>query len=258
MKMKKHWGMQSIFIGITLIFGLTVFADQQPAKDFRSTIQSVNQLLYAMEETGAQVEQVQLHYGTAYKTYNQMEEVKTFAKEMGEKLGLTQTTNETSTTTSAEYHFQRLEQDVLTTLRIIAIPSHNQAGKWESYVTINMSTNPSDLNGLETQLATVYKGLESVEIIPQFNSCVQGIVNDKLENDVQIKQLNKLLDLLGAEVVEKVEDPTVKSYSAYSPEFPSYIWTKDKKMNVQAAMHVDQLHDLTRLTIGTPIITIEY
>ena len=256
--MKKHWGMQSIIVGITLIFGLTVFADQQPKQDYNSTIQSIDTLLFTMEETGAQVEQIQLHYGTAYKIYNHVEEVKTFAEKMGEQLGLSHLNVETSKSSSTEYHFQRLEQNVLTTLRIIAMPSHTQAGKWDSYVTIHMSTTLNGQNRLYEQLATVYKVLESVDIIPQFNSCVQGNVNDKLENDVQITQLNKLLDLLGAEVVEKVDDPTVKSFSAISPKFPSYIWTKDKKMNVQAAMHVDQLHSLTRLTIGTPIITIEY
>lgn len=256
--MKKHWGTPLILIGMTLVFGLTVFADQQTGQTLKSTIQSIHKIQQAMIETGAKVENIQLHYGTDYKTYAHIEDVKVLAEKLGESMGMTPVRESINVPPPHEYHYQRLDQHIVTTLRVIAIPSHTQSEKWDSYVTINMVADPQAQDGLEEGLARLYQSLETVEIVPQFNSCVQGIVDDKLGNDVQREHMKYLLDYFGAEVVEKVEDHTVKSYSAFSQEFPSYIWTKDKKMNVQAAMHVDQLHDLTRLTIGTPIITVEY
>lgn len=255
--MKKFWGIQSIVIGLTLLFGLSVFADQKSKQDLHSTQQSLDLLMYAMKETGAEAERIQLHYGTVHETYKQVEQAKDFAEKLGMEIGLTEkagTTNHQAT----EFRFERLEHDVHSELRVMVIPSRTQPGQWDSYVTIKLNAGAKDLNALKKQLSHVYKVLEGMKFIPQFNSCVQGKVNDTLGNDVQLEQMNKLLDLLGADVVEKVEDPTVKSFSAYSSQLPSHIYTNGKKMNIQAGMHVDRLHRVTRITIGTPIITIEY
>ncbi len=255
--MKKVWGIQSIVIGLTFVFGLTVFADQQSKQDLHSTQKSLEQLMNAMKETGARAERIQLHYGNVHETYDHVEEAKDFAVRLGMEIGLTEKAG-TANQQATEFRFERLENDVHTELRVMVIPSHTQPGQWDSYVMVKLNAEPKDLSALQNQLSRVYKVLEGMEIIPQFNSCVQGIVSDKLENDVQLEQMNKLLDLLGAEVVEKVEDPTVKSFSAYSSQLPYHIFTNGKKMNVQAGIHVDRLHQITRITIGTPIITIEY
>lgn len=250
--MKKYWGIHSLMISLTLLFAWTVFADQQPKQDLGSTQKALELLIQATETSGAKVEQIQLHYGGAHASYQRVEEVKQFAESLGAELGLIPQQS------SSDYRFQRLELNVLTELQVMAMPAHSGSEGWDSYLTIKLSADPKDLTSLQEQLSRVYKALESVQIMPQFNTCVQGIYSDTLENDVQLKRMNKLLDLLGAEVVEKVEDPTVKSFSAYTKKLPFYILTKGNPMNVQAGMHVDQTYGITRLTIGTPIITIEY
>lgn len=255
--MKKLWGIQSIVIGLTLLFGLTVFADQQSKNDLQSTQKSLDLLMHAMKETGAEAERVQLHYGTVHETYRDVKEAKNFAEKLGMEIGLTEKAG-TKNQQATEFRFERLKNDVHTELRVMVIPSHAQPGLWDSYLTVKLNAGSNDLNSLKDQLSQVHKVLEGMKIIPQFNSCVQGIVNDTLGNDVQLEQMNELLDLLGAEIIEKVEDSTVKSFSAYSSQLPSYIYTNGKKMNLQAGMHVDRLHRVTRITIGTPIITIEY
>lgn len=253
--MKSYWGKNTLLVGLMLLFSWTVFADQQPKQDVNATPEALDQIMQAMEDTGAAAEQIYLHMGTSYRTFEEPEEVKNFAEQLGFDMGLTETPNHQN---SDEFRFQRLEDKVLTEVKVKMMPSHSRTNAWDSYVTVKLSAEPLALEDLKQQYVHVYEVLESTQILPHFNTCVQGIYNGKLENDVQLTKLTKLLNLLGAEVVEQVEDPTVISISAYTSRLSSYIMTNDRQMNVQAGMHVDQLLGVTRITIGTPIITIEY
>lgn len=84
------------------------------------------------------------------------------------------------------------------------------------------------------------------------------MINKTLTDELQRKKLDELLALLGAKAIEKAEDRAMKSVSAYTPDFPFYIRTNGEKMNAQAAARADLLRGQTRITVGTPIITIEY
>ncbi|RXT04380.1 YwmB family TATA-box binding protein [Ammoniphilus sp. CFH 90114] len=251
--MKKTWGINTILVGLMLLFSWTVFADQQPKKEAIEAQVALEQILQAMEQTGAKAERLYLHLGTKYRTFNHPEEVKEFAKQLGTELGLTETRDHQL---ESEFRYKSLHHPVLTELRITMMKSRSNS--WDSYLTLKLSAKSTDLEVLKTQHEHVHKVLERSQILPHFNTCVQGNYNVTLENDVQLLKLNKLLDLLGAEVVEQVQDPTVTSVSAYTPQLPSYILTNGRQMNVQAGTHVDQLLGITRITIGTPIITIEY
>lgn len=252
--MIKKWGKNTVLVGLMLLFSWTVFADQQPKQDAQETHAALDQIMQAMEDTGANAEQIYLHLGTSYRTFEDPQEVEGFAEQLGSELNLTETHRQQQ----KEFHFQSLNQGVTTDLRVMMMPSHSRTGAWDSYLTVKLTAEPSAIASLKTQHDFVYKALERSRILPHFNTCVQGIYNVTLENDVQLMKLHKLLDLLGAEVVEQVEDSTVKSISAYTSRLSSYIMTNGRPMNVQAGMHVDQMLDVTRITIGTPIITIEY
>ncbi|RKD23084.1 hypothetical protein BEP19_12730 [Ammoniphilus oxalaticus] len=271
--MKKYRGIQFLLCSVMMVFGLTVFAEQQQEKqDPAAAMRDVDKLVDIMEQTGIELEHIQLHDGIAHQTFEQWEEAQAFATRIGQAMGLALIEQPSpadipNAPTSTAFHFeeqtQQQHQDehtanktARTMLRVIATP---QEAGWDTYLTINIQFDATnDRDQTMQQLEIVFKALENEQIVPQFDTCTQGIINDKLTDDIQIKKLNKLLDLLGAQVVEKVEDPTVKSLSAYSPDFPFYIWTNGKKMNLQAATHVDHLNSQTRITVGTPIITIEY
>ncbi|WP_134702573.1 YwmB family TATA-box binding protein [Ammoniphilus sp. YIM 78166] len=254
--MKNIWGKNTLLMGLMLLFfSWTVFADQQPKQGEQATMEALDEIMNSMVETGAEAERILLHMGTSYRTFEKPEEIKNFAEQLGFTLGLTETRNHQQT---QEFRFQRLEEQVLTELMVKMIPSQSRADAWDSYLTVKLSAEPLALDALKQHYLHVYQGLESSQILPHFNTCVQGFYNVTLENDVQLMKLRKLLDLLGAEVVEQVADPTVISISAYTSRLSSYILTNGRPMNVQAGIHVDQLLGLTRITIGTPIITIEY
>src|SRR5699024_9296409 len=117
-------------------------------------------------------------------SYEQMEEVKTFAERIASPLGLTfdPSSADSPEPSSTTFHFQGEQQQVDLQLRVIAIP--NQA-QWDTYVTVNMSADPAQRDGLRQQLEAVYEVLGNENIVPQFNACTQGFINDKLTNDNQ-------------------------------------------------------------------------
>ncbi|MBN6187047.1 YwmB family TATA-box binding protein [Aneurinibacillus sp. BA2021] len=119
--------------------------------------------------------------------------------------------------------------------------------------------------GKEEQVALI-KGItvnyaritENSSELPQIITCVTGIYNGKLENDLQKKKANQLLASLKGNMVESLEEETVLSYSAYSPLFHTVIATNHKSMNLQVAAHYDTYMQETVITAGIPIITAEY
>jgi hypothetical protein len=253
--MNTFWGKILTMVGFAFLFAWTVFADQQPAREVEVVKESLQLIVESMESTGAEAERIQLHYGSTHQTFSDVKEVQAFAEKLGEQVGLTkEAANHESTT----FTFHRLHQGVHTTMRVIAIPSHNQTNEWNSYVTIKLNAEVENMKSIENQLTTMYKGLGEFHIIPLFNTCVQGKYNGKLKNDVQLLRVDQIFENMGAVLVEQMQDPTVKSFSAYTPHIASSIVSNGQRMNVQAGLHIDQLEGITRLTVGTPIITMEY
>jgi len=86
-------------------------------------------------------------------------------------------------------------------------------------------------------------------------ACAQGFYSDKIDIVVS-KKANEILSRFHAKVIEKVEEKTFESVSAYTNHWKDSIKTNGRKMNLQVGLRsVDQG---TTVTIGTPIITIEY
>ena len=115
-----------------------------------------------------------------------------------------------------------------------------------------------DLDAIKDHYKRLTQMLKNIQIYPQINTCLQGTINDKLDSDQQLVYIEGVLHKLEAAKVEELDTSLVKSISAYSPLFPYAIKTGQKQMNVQIATHFNSLDQNTVITLGTPIITIEY
>ncbi|CAN7224507.1 YwmB family TATA-box binding protein [Paenibacillus sp. LjRoot153] len=92
-----------------------------------------------------------------------------------------------------------------------------------------------------------------------WNVMIQGTAAEdfSLTNDPK-EFLAELVKAYEGNVVERYEDGTTFSASLVSSEFEASIRSGNQKVNVQIALHLDTTSGLWRLTIGTPIITMEY
>lgn len=88
-------------------------------------------------------------------------------------------------------------------------------------------------------------------------SCLMGEFNDKLNGSLG-SNVNDLLAAFDADEVEKLEESSFVSASAYTPLFSHSIKGTSKAMNLQVGLREEGLGGKTTFVVGTPIITIEY
>ncbi|QDX91622.1 hypothetical protein EEL32_13570 [Brevibacillus laterosporus] len=140
-------------------------------------------------------------------------------------------------------------------IRLIGLPEPHNI---DVYLVISLEGKRIHAQDIEMAYEKVVAETKSRGLIPQFSTCIRGIYNDTLSDGWQEARINKVFTLLQAQEVERLQDESVTSISGYTTQWKPYIITNDRKMNVQIATHVDSLNQLTRITLGTPIITAEY
>jgi hypothetical protein len=97
---------------------------------------------------------------------------------------------------------------------------------------------------------------------------IQGTWNVMMQGNASIEALSmqdnpegfleQFVQAYKGSVVESYLDGTTFSTSLASPEFQSFILSGKQKVNVQIALHKDTTSGLWRVTVGTPVITMEY
>lgn len=92
---------------------------------------------------------------------------------------------------------------------------------------------------------------------PTFYACLEGQVGDMMEG-VLYSQAKRILEHLSAQPIERVEEEGFISISAYSNKLTEEVLVGNQKMNVQLGLREQGMGDAISITIGTPIITIEY
>nr|WP_042512029.1 YwmB family TATA-box binding protein [Bacillus anthracis] len=90
---------------------------------------------------------------------------------------------------------------------------------------------------------------------PIIYTCVQGVLNDKIEGFLQNKT-NQVLKDLSARAIEQIEERAFVSVSAYNKKWDDALSTNREKINVQIAIRSTDNKDT--IVVGTPIITSEY
>jgi nitrogen regulatory protein PII-like uncharacterized protein len=88
-------------------------------------------------------------------------------------------------------------------------------------------------------------------------SCIMGEFDDKMNEALPV-YANALLTAFQAEEVEKLEENSFISTSAYTPMFNESIEGTSGAMNLQVGIREEGLGGKTTVVVGTPIITIEY
>lgn len=215
---------------------------------------NVEILVKAFQDTGAQHSTYWLHIGVPYKGYTNDEDL----LKMGNNL-------------SESFNLGRVKELQLIGNQKVYVANGTWGNNTKAELTLKRESDQSknlyfifrlkgtdDVENLTYYYDILQENLKKNQISPKINSCIQGNINGRLNNDQQFVLLENILTNLDANEVEKFDSSLVKSISAYSSKIGYYIWTGKEKMNIQVATHVDHLNEKTVLTMGTPIITIEY
>ncbi|MBO8171992.1 MAG: YwmB family TATA-box binding protein [Bacillaceae bacterium] len=244
--------------GVLLLIFLTGFSMLAMAKqsDIEQHHELTQRLIRAVEDTGAVVQKVQYHQGIPMEPVTQIDALMDLGKEWAsgwetENIRLDQDK-------TGEHPYVRvrfIKQGVSVDLNLTGTRHGNQ---WIPYLVIRVEAPADRLEQARQITSRLSERLGEKGLMVKINTCLQAVYNAKLNHHARINMINQVIHSFDAHVVEKMEDNVVQSYSAYSPHIPQFIYTKDVKMNLQVATHVDPDKRLTRLTVGTPIITTTY
>jgi hypothetical protein len=86
-------------------------------------------------------------------------------------------------------------------------------------------------------------------------TCVKAYRSAKMKLAL-IDEGKRYLNLFSAAPIERLQEKTFVSISAYTKTWNNAIYTANKKMNIQAALRNDG--ERTIIVLGSPIITMEY
>ncbi|TCS83388.1 YwmB family TATA-box binding protein [Tepidibacillus fermentans] len=238
---KKHLGYM-ILISILFLLGMTVPNNNK---------NDLQLLLNGFQQTKAELKQYSFHVGIPYQPLKE-EQLFTKGKELSQIFHLP--VGKVESFDQQPFYASKGTWENGTEIEL-QLKNINQ--NTNTYLVIKVTGNRS-FQELEQDYQTFNKLLQMAHINPKINTCVQGEISDKLNNAEQYQLIQKVLKKIDASIVEELKTDLVTSVSAYSPEVGQAIQTKGGEMNLQMATHYDSLHNKTILTMGTPIITIEY
>lgn len=256
--MNKKTGVNNLFVSIGL--GLLLFAGilgilHQKKHDNQKPFATLEDIIKKVERSGADVSELQVRVKLNQAPFQNEQEAQSYRQKIAQELGV-DLNNQVREIRRQELI---LYQGETKTPEGTTITFHQNFGE---NVESSMSFTFKGPKQQEQELRNYTNVLEDVtknnNVVLQINTCVVGKVNVKLKNDLQKEKIQQVLASFQGEVVESLEDYTVMSVSAYTPQIPFQITTNRKPMNLQVASHVDDYRNETTLIVGTPIITTEY
>ncbi|WP_054958236.1 YwmB family TATA-box binding protein [Paenibacillus dakarensis] len=101
--------------------------------------------------------------------------------------------------------------------------------------------------------------LEQAGMKPAWNASVQGNMNNGLPVIETIQSIEEKLAMhLRFNEVDSYQDSATVSRSYEAPSLTAYVNSGEQPIHMQVAVHKDSMNKSNRITIGMPVITIEY
>ena len=134
-----------------------------------------------------------------------------------------------------------------------------QAGE-RSYVKLQLDAQGTDvfshLSAIQEKAELM---MENAGITPAWNASVQGSVFNGKSAAETIQSVEEKMALhLRFNAVESYQDATTESRSYEVPSLKAYVMSGENPIHMQVAVHEDSMKNNNRITIGFPIISIEY
>lgn len=161
------------------------------------------------------------------------------------------------------------EEDGHMTYRAVAAPNlsyrtsmfWSELGNGSSYVIVTLET--ADLlqaTGLQTAAEEAGVTIHKAGITAEWNVSLQGIAKAQGTPQTALKHSEESMvgQLSGIMAVESYEDATTYSRSYTVPGLERYVSSGDHAIALQVAIHKNGNDERNRITLGFPLITIEY
>lgn len=128
-------------------------------------------------------------------------------------------------------------------------------GETSLFINLIKREQFSDFNGIIEEIENIFKEYNKPVDI---TTCIVGTFDGKLTLEEKEEKIIRAIKVAKGKTIEKYEEDTVVSFSVFTPYIEKYIYTGNKKMNLNIAARYNEHEDKTYIWIGTPIITIGY
>ncbi|MGG3281617.1 YwmB family TATA-box binding protein [Paenibacillus solani] len=129
-----------------------------------------------------------------------------------------------------------------------------------SYVRVMLVGEAARNTGEMTSLReSIQKQMEEAGIANTWNASIQGYASTSTDVQATMTEVEEsAAQMLSLRMVEKYEDVGTLSRSYEAPSLGTFVKSGNTPIHMQMAVHEDSVKKRSRITIGFPVITIEY
>lgn len=252
-------------IGLIIILALinSSYAEKEKLKNEELFIK-------VFEETGADFSSLNLNFnGTIPELYNSEEQLKDIMEYIIEELELIEV-EENLNNVNDEYmnvHIETFDSTQLVIygkdnydnkLTIILYSYYDKMkGDGETSIVIDVNQGNDYANFLEIK-KKIDNFYRTYDIKTEITYCIIGAFDAKLNKEAMSKKITSIISMTDGKEIEGLIEDDMMSISAYSPNIDRFIYTGNKKMNLNIALSYNEYEGKTYIFVGYPIIAIGY
>ena len=232
-------------VGLFSLCSLLLGSDVQPDSEWR--------LIEAFHGVGAEPKRYVFHLGGRTERAIDRTELPTLVQEFSSALQLA-LPNHISTKNGVEWKASGVQRNLH--LRIHVLNDEPNLSRIHPYISIHLSGKgipDTQLSYTKKRLAPV---LKKYGVNSQFQFSIQGLIPGIHHRPYDT--VDEVLKILHAREIESLKGKRTASITAYTPLLSGGLQSKGNTMNVQVAAREGSGQGGVILTLGTPIITIEY
>lgn len=147
------------------------------------------------------------------------------------------------------------EENPITIMISSYFDPESNIGETTLFINLIKGGKNFNISGIIERIESIFnKFSKSVEI----TTCIIGTIDGRLKDSDLKKAVNKTMKRVKGKVVEEYFDSSISSYTAFSPLIENFIFSGEKKVNLNLAIRYNEYDNKTYIWIGTPIITTGY
>jgi hypothetical protein len=152
---------------------------------------------------------------------------------------------------------QLSEKELKIVLMGVKLPwSKKQEPRYTTYLVLSLSGSYVNEDDFSQFYSFVKRGLQAASIEEDVFIVLQGEKEQKLSSKKQNELIKQLFQKMDGTIVEGLSEKNLVSLTGYSSKINNTIQSNNTAVNLQIATRT--IEDKTIVTVGTPVITIEY
>jgi len=163
--------------------------------------------------------------------------------------------NDLGKTNHVTIHGRNSTNDLVTIILYSFYDENNMKGETNLVIDYICEKNCKQFKEILSKTSEIFMKYDKKA---EITSCIIGTFKGELDSSDRIKKITEILQIVNGNKVEGLFGDELISISAYSPNIDTFIYTGNKKMNLNIALSYNEYEEKTFIWIGIPIIAIGY